>query len=159
MTTGQSIEERKNRWRRWVSHIVTSSLCYLVDISDPTVSTVCAAGVLQSLVDKQEFKDWICFSSFDLCNIYLNCLPAPFPVLGVLRQSPHDEVGLERLRPKDVISGKNIFVNHKPYDKAELRRIKRAGHTVDMQRVDGDLALSRAFGDFNYKDKPKLKPQ
>ena len=46
-------------------------------------------------------------------NIYLNCLPAPFPVLGVLRQSPHDEVGLERLRPKDVISGKDIFVNHK----------------------------------------------
>ena len=28
-----------------------------------------------------------------------------------------------------------------------------------MERVDGDLALSRAFGDFNYKDKPDLKPQ
>ena len=59
-------------------------------------------------------------------------------------------------------SGKRAIAlssDHKPYDKAELRRIKKAGHTVDMQRVDGDLALSRAFGDFNYKDKPKLKPQ
>lgn len=30
---------------------------------------------------------------------------------------------------------------------------------VEQERVDGDLALSRAFGDFHYKDRPKLKPQ
>lgn len=27
---------------------------------------------------------------------------------------------------------------------------------VEEDRVDGNLALSRAFGDFQYKDEPKL---
>jgi len=39
----------------------------LVDISDPTVSTVCAARILQSL----------------------DCFPTPLPILGVLGKSPH----------------------------------------------------------------------
>ena len=28
-----------------------------------------------------------------------------------------------------------------------------------MKRVDGDLAVSRALGDFQYKDRPDLKPE
>jgi len=37
--------------------------------------------------------------------------------------------------------------DHKPTDDAERRRIEAAGGTVQMSRVDGQLALSRAFGD------------
>jgi len=37
--------------------------------------------------------------------------------------------------------------DHKPTDDAERRRIEAAGGSVQISRVDGQLALSRAFGD------------
>jgi len=37
--------------------------------------------------------------------------------------------------------------DHKPTDEIERRRIEAAGGTVQLSRVDGQLALSRAFGD------------
>ena len=43
--------------------------------------------------------------------------------------------------------------DHKPDNIEEERRIDKAGHMVEDNRVDGNLALSRAFGDFQYKDK------
>jgi serine/threonine protein phosphatase PrpC len=48
--------------------------------------------------------------------------------------------------------------DHKPYDGPEKARIEAAGGHVSMRRVDGDLAVSRALGDFQYKD-DKLPPQ
>lgn len=48
--------------------------------------------------------------------------------------------------------------DHKPTNKGELRRIKKAGGFVtDEGRVDGNLNLSRAFGDFAYKKDKNLK--
>ena len=44
--------------------------------------------------------------------------------------------------------------DHKPQNHEEVRRIEASGHFVDDDRVDGNLALSRAIGDFQYKDKP-----
>ena len=41
----------------------------------------------------------------------------------------------------------------------EKRRIYRAGHTVENQRVDGGLALSRALGDFQYKQASNLNSE
>jgi len=38
--------------------------------------------------------------------------------------------------------------DHKPDNEEELRRIQAADHFVEDSRVDGNLALSRAFGDF-----------
>lgn len=38
--------------------------------------------------------------------------------------------------------------DHKPDNAGELARIEKAGHHVEDSRVDGNLALSRAFGDF-----------
>lgn len=49
--------------------------------------------------------------------------------------------------------------DHKPDNAGELRRIEKAEHMVEDSRVDGNLALSRAFGDFQYKDKPNMKPE
>lgn len=42
--------------------------------------------------------------------------------------------------------------DHKPGNPEEEARINAAGHFVSDDRVDGNLALSRAFGDFQYKD-------
>lgn len=43
--------------------------------------------------------------------------------------------------------------DHKPDNEQELNRIQAANHFVEDSRVDGNLALSRAFGDFQYKDR------
>eukprot|EP00796_Vickermania_ingenoplastis_P011631 gene11632-8019_t len=52
-------------------------------------------------------------------------------------------------------NGKLLFAteDHKPYDAKEEERIVRAGGTVVNNRVDGDLAVSRAFGDSVFKVK------
>ena len=49
--------------------------------------------------------------------------------------------------------------DHKPYNEGEQRRIVAAGGTVTMRRVNGDLAVSRALGDFVYKHTPTLPPE
>ena len=41
-----------------------------------------------------------------------------------------------------------LSLDHKPDLPGERNRISVAGHAVQMSRVDGNLALSRAFGDF-----------
>uniref|UniRef100_A0A7S2B8Y2 PPM-type phosphatase domain-containing protein n=1 Tax=Florenciella parvula TaxID=236787 RepID=A0A7S2B8Y2_9STRA len=42
--------------------------------------------------------------------------------------------------------------DHKPYNAEEKNRIEAAGGCVSMKRVDGELAVSRALGDFQFKD-------
>lgn len=49
-----------------------------------------------------------------------------------------------------------LSFDHKPDNADELKRIEAAQHYVEDSRVDGNLALSRAFGDFQYKDQPSL---
>merc|ERR1719502_1515083 len=41
--------------------------------------------------------------------------------------------------------------DHKPTNPSERRRILLCGGTVENARVNGSLALSRAFGDQDYK--------
>lgn len=54
---------------------------------------------------------------------------------------------------------KALSYDHKPNLELERKRIENAGGCVQWKRVDGDLAVSRAFGDFQYKTRPDLKPQ
>jgi len=49
--------------------------------------------------------------------------------------------------------------DHKPSDKEENDRITKAGGLVQFKRVDGDLAVSRALGDFQYKTSDELPPE
>jgi protein phosphatase 2C family protein 2/3 len=51
---------------------------------------------------------------------------------------------------------KELSFDHKPYNKGEQARIFRAGGWVEFNRVNGNLALSRAIGDFNFKRNPDL---
>jgi len=54
---------------------------------------------------------------------------------------------------------KALSEDHKPDNFNELSRIKKAHHIVEDSRVDGNLALSRAFGDFQYKDQKNMKAE
>jgi len=54
---------------------------------------------------------------------------------------------------------KPLSEDHKPTDEGEQKRIESAGGTVSWKRVDGDLAVSRALGDFQYKNRPDLPAQ
>ncbi len=54
---------------------------------------------------------------------------------------------------------KEMSFDHKPYNQLERARIEKAGGSVEFKRVDGDLAVSRAFGDFQYKTSPELPPE
>ena len=45
-----------------------------------------------------------------------------------------------------------LFQDHKPSNPPERERIQNAGGSVMIQRVNGSLAVSRALGDFEYKN-------
>jgi serine/threonine protein phosphatase PrpC len=49
--------------------------------------------------------------------------------------------------------------DHKPDNEKELARIKKAGGEVFEGRVNGNLNLSRAIGDLEYKNNSSLKPE
>ena len=49
--------------------------------------------------------------------------------------------------------------DHKPDDEIEKKRILKAKGEITLGRVDGNLNLSRAFGDFEYKQDKKLSPK
>ncbi len=52
-----------------------------------------------------------------------------------------------------------MSIDHKPYLPVETARIEAAGGTVAMRRVNGDLAVSRALGDFVYKQGKDIKAE
>ena len=49
-------------------------------------------------------------------------------------------------------TAKPLSFDHKPSHDLEKKRIEDAGGTVNFGRVDGELAVSRALGDFNFKN-------
>lgn len=49
-------------------------------------------------------------------------------------------------------------LDHKPGNPGEKKRIQDAGGSVMIQRVNGSLAVSRALGDFEYKNVPGKGP-
>lgn len=54
---------------------------------------------------------------------------------------------------------KPLSIDHKPQMESEKSRITAAGGFVDFGRVNGNLALSRAIGDFEFKKSAELSPE
>ncbi|KAI9794780.1 MAG: Protein phosphatase 2C 2 [Peltula sp. TS41687] len=54
---------------------------------------------------------------------------------------------------------KPLSFDHKPQNEGERARITAAGGFVDFGRVNGNLALSRAIGDFEFKKSTGLPPE
>uniref|UniRef100_K3WKP7 PPM-type phosphatase domain-containing protein n=1 Tax=Globisporangium ultimum (strain ATCC 200006 / CBS 805.95 / DAOM BR144) TaxID=431595 RepID=K3WKP7_GLOUD len=62
------------------------------------------------------------------------------------------------------VLGKNgnttpMSFDHKPMNESERNRIDKAGGMVRGNRVNGDLAVSRALGDYTYKQRPDLRAE
>lgn len=54
---------------------------------------------------------------------------------------------------------KPLSYDHKPQNETETSRITAAGGYIEYGRVNGNLALSRAIGDFEFKKNPALSPE
>eukprot|EP01136_Pigoraptor_vietnamica_P041030 Opistho-1_new@13527 len=52
-----------------------------------------------------------------------------------------------------------LSFDHKPINEGESQRITAAGGFVEFGRVNGNLALSRAIGDFEFKTNPAMSAQ
>jgi protein phosphatase 2C family protein 2/3 len=65
-------------------------------------------------------------------------------------------VGDSRAILYDVNQTVALSEDHKPTNALERERIEKAGKVVHMGRVNGNLAVARAFGDFRYKDTPNI---
>lgn len=52
-----------------------------------------------------------------------------------------------------------LSFDHKPSNKTEVDRITAAGGWVELNRVNGNLALSRALGDFIFKRNEEKPPE
>lgn len=59
-----------------------------------------------------------------------------------------------------ILSKKNTLLplsfDHKPGNDVEVTRVEKDGGFVRAGRVDGDLAVSRSFGDFGYKNSSNM---
>ncbi|KAF4466442.1 phosphatase, partial [Fusarium albosuccineum] len=95
-------------------------------------------------------------------KLYLVSLPAPprFPTLAPPHQS-HRGANAGDSRGVLGIKGraKPLSQDHKPQLENEKNRITAAGGFVDFGRVNGNLALSRAIGDFEFKKSAELSPE
>ena len=58
----------------------------------------------------------------------------------------------------DTNTSLQLAFDHKPNQLGEWQRIVDAGWFVFNKRIGGNLAMSRAFGDFGYKGKANLPP-
>lgn len=56
-------------------------------------------------------------------------------------------------------SVQQLSFDHKPNNEGETRRIVAAGGWVEFNRVNGNLALSRALGDFVFKKNEKKRAE
>ena len=56
-------------------------------------------------------------------------------------------------------TAKELSFDHKPENPKELDRITKAGGFVRFGRVNGNLNLTRAIGDLEFKSDSKLRPE
>ena len=74
----------------------------------------------------------------------------------VVLLTPHHIICANAGDSRAILSTKNevlpLSFDHKPSNDVEVTRVENDGGFVKSGRVDGDLAVSRSFGDFGYKN-------
>ncbi|ESN94661.1 hypothetical protein HELRODRAFT_107894 [Helobdella robusta] len=137
------------------------------------VSEYCAKRLLEVIVESNEFKSEINDQSTLTPETVINGIKSGFLKLDdeIRENNGEDKSGstavCSLISPKHVFvancgdsrmvlsrAGKCVFntLDHKPINPQERERIQNAGGSVMIQRVNGSLAVSRALGDFDYKN-------
>lgn len=124
------------------------------------VAKRCAEGLIPAIMidfpnNKSSVPKYLInrFIEFD-ANMFLNSIPSgSTAVLVVEFQGTLFFANLGDSRAVLVKDGKVLHStkDHKPTDPDERARITKAGGFVAWGRTNGTLALSRAFGDFDFK--------
>lgn len=79
--------------------------------------------------------------------------------MGARLMAPQGNAGDSRTVLGIKGRAKPLSFDHKPQNEGEKARICAAGGFVDFGRVNGNLALSRAIGDFEFKKSADLPPE
>ena len=86
------------------------------------------------------------------CNSYINYNVTVVTCVLFLKQA---NVGDSRAIASVNGNVDVLSLDHKPVNDTEIKRIQAAGGWVEFNRVNGNLALSRALGDFVFKRNEK----
>lgn len=135
------------------------------------VSEHCAKHLLETIVHTDEFKN---------CDVRKAIHSGFLKLDNKMRDIPELASGADKSGTTAVcafISNENIYIancgdsravlcrngvpvfstqDHKPILPGEKERIVNAGGSVMVQRVNGSLAVSRALGDYDYKNVSEL---
>jgi len=65
-------------------------------------------------------------------------------------------IGGVKNKENKTMDAVEITIDHKPNDPIERARVEKAGGYVEMGRINGQLAVSRSMGDFDFKQNPYL---
>ncbi|EPB70570.1 protein phosphatase 2C [Ancylostoma ceylanicum] len=77
----------------------------------------------------------------------------------ILQQADYANVGDSRAVVSVCGEARPLSFDHKPANEKEAKRILAAGGWVEFNRVNGNLALSRALGDFVFKRNESIPPE
>uniref|UniRef100_A0A1B6DLZ6 PPM-type phosphatase domain-containing protein n=1 Tax=Clastoptera arizonana TaxID=38151 RepID=A0A1B6DLZ6_9HEMI len=131
------------------------------------VSAHCAEHLLENIVSSEEFRQSDFTKGIRSGFLNLDDRMRELPELASGEDKSGSTAVCALVSPKQIFvancgdsrallcrSGHPAFAtrDHKPILPAEKERIQKAGGSVMIQRVNGSLAVSRALGDFEYKN-------
>ncbi|KAK7788527.1 hypothetical protein R5R35_000971 [Gryllus longicercus] len=131
------------------------------------VSAHCADHLLECIVQTEEFRHDDVIKGIRSGFLHLDKRMRELPELASGEDKSGSTAVCALISPSQVFvancgdsravlcrAGEPVFAtrDHKPVLPAEKERIIRAGGSVMIQRVNGSLAVSRALGDYEYKN-------
>lgn len=131
------------------------------------ISAHCSAHLLESILQTEEFKHEDFSKGIRSGFLRLDSTMRALPDIASGENKSGSTAVCALISPKQIFiancgdsrallcrSGKVPFAtrDHKPFDPSETARIQNAGGNVIVHRVNGALAVSRALGDYEYKN-------
>ncbi|XP_022192901.1 protein phosphatase 1A isoform X1 [Nilaparvata lugens] len=137
------------------------------------VSAHCAKHLLECIVATEEFQQSAVADGIRSGFLHLDDRMRELPKLASGEDKSGSTAVCALVSPRHVYvancgdsravfcrNGAPVFAtcDHKPVLPAEKERIQQAGGSVMIQRINGSLAVSRALGDYDYKNVKGLGP-
>ncbi|RNE96653.1 protein phosphatase 2C-like [Trypanosoma conorhini] len=132
------------------------------------IAKYCSGHILDELMATPEYREGVYDEAFKKAFISLDMKLSEMPTLRseggtaiICVLLAHGEIVCANAGDSRAVLFRGdraipLSSDHKPTVAAEKARIEKAGGTVQCQRINGTIALSRAIGDFDFKDNPKI---